>query len=94
MTAVSVQEKPQTAGQAILKDEERTRCEVWTRVMGYFRPIESFNIGKKGEAQERTYFSTATPGDPGDSSGSGDSTDSGDSVREEAPWHGSPQPVS
>lgn len=36
-------------------------CEVWTRVMGYFRPIESFNIGKKGEAQERTYFSTATP---------------------------------
>ncbi|MCC9054818.1 ribonucleoside triphosphate reductase [Microbacterium sp. F2E] len=69
-------------------------CEVWTRVMGYFRPIESFNIGKKGEAQERAYFSTATPGDPGDSSGSGDSTDSGDSVREEAPWHGSPQPVS
>lgn len=34
-------------------------CEVWTRVMGYFRPIESFNIGKKGEAEERTYFSTA-----------------------------------
>jgi hypothetical protein len=22
-----------------LKDEERTRCEVWTRVMGYHRPI-------------------------------------------------------
>lgn len=34
-------------------------CEVWTRVMGYFRPIASFNIGKKGEAEERTYFSTA-----------------------------------
>lgn len=34
-------------------------CEVWTRVMGYFRPIASFNIGKKGEAAERTYF-TAT----------------------------------
>ncbi|MBN9225433.1 MULTISPECIES: ribonucleoside triphosphate reductase [unclassified Microbacterium] len=31
-------------------------CEVWTRVMGYFRPIASFNIGKKGEASERTYF--------------------------------------
>jgi len=31
-------------------------CEVWTRVMGYFRPIAGFNIGKKGEAQERTYF--------------------------------------
>ena len=34
-------------------------CEVWTRVMGYFRPIASFNIGKKGEAQERTYFTAA-----------------------------------
>ncbi len=31
-------------------------CEVWTRVMGYFRPIASFNIGKKGEAAERMYF--------------------------------------
>ncbi|PZU44044.1 MAG: ribonucleoside triphosphate reductase [Microbacterium sp.] len=31
-------------------------CEVWTRVMGYFRPISGFNIGKKGEAEERTYF--------------------------------------
>ncbi|MEZ5214590.1 MAG: anaerobic ribonucleoside-triphosphate reductase, partial [Microbacterium sp.] len=33
-----------------------TECEVWTRVMGYFRPISGFNIGKKGEASERTYF--------------------------------------
>jgi len=31
-------------------------CEVWTRVMGYFRPIASFNIGKKGEAEERRPF--------------------------------------
>jgi len=31
-------------------------CEVWTRVMGYFRPIASFNIGKKGEAEERRHF--------------------------------------
>jgi anaerobic ribonucleoside-triphosphate reductase len=32
-------------------------CEVWTRVMGYFRPIASFNIGKQGEAAERVPFS-------------------------------------
>ena len=32
-------------------------CEVWTRVMGYFRPVASFNIGKKGEAAERLPFS-------------------------------------
>ena len=30
--------------------------EVWTRVMGYFRPVASFNTGKKGEFHERTYF--------------------------------------
>ncbi|WP_435738216.1 ribonucleoside triphosphate reductase [Cellulosimicrobium sp. PMB13] len=31
-------------------------AEVWTRVMGYFRPVSSFNIGKKGEYAERTPF--------------------------------------
>ena len=40
----------------ILKDEERQRCEVWTRVMGYHRPVASFNIGKKGEHYERKFF--------------------------------------
>lgn len=30
--------------------------EMWTRVMGYFRPVSSFNTGKKGEFRERTYF--------------------------------------
>ena len=40
----------------VLRDEERQRCEVWTRVMGYHRPMSSFNTGKKGEFFERTYF--------------------------------------
>lgn len=39
-----------------LKDEERTRCEVWTRVMGYHRPVASFNTGKQGEFHERCHF--------------------------------------
>ncbi|MBK5941895.1 hypothetical protein CCR96_22160 [Halochromatium roseum] len=39
-----------------LRDEERTRCEVWTRVMGYHRPVSAFNRGKQAEHQERTYF--------------------------------------
>ncbi|MFC3850440.1 ribonucleoside triphosphate reductase [Corynebacterium hansenii] len=30
--------------------------EVWTRVMGYFRPVSSFNVGKKGEHHERLAF--------------------------------------
>jgi len=40
----------------VLKDEERQRCEVWTRVMGYHRPVSSFNRGKQGEYHERTCF--------------------------------------
>lgn len=35
---------------------EPQECEVWTRVMGYFRPVSSFNIGKKGEHAERVSF--------------------------------------
>lgn len=42
--------------QATLRDEERTRCEVWTRVMGYHRPVSEFNPGKKGEHAERLHF--------------------------------------
>jgi hypothetical protein len=39
-----------------LTDAERQPCEVWTRVMGYHRPVVSFNIGKKGEHYERRCF--------------------------------------
>ena len=39
-----------------LKDEERTRCEIWTRVMGYHRPIASWNPGKQSEQTERRYY--------------------------------------
>ena len=40
-----------------LSDAERQPCEVWTRVMGYHRPVASFNIGKQGEHRERQFFS-------------------------------------
>mgnify|MGYP007071687780 CR=1 FL=1 len=42
-----------------LKNEERQKCEVWSRVMGYHRPVAGFNIGKKGEFSERKYFKEA-----------------------------------
>ncbi|MBF8263954.1 MAG: hypothetical protein HW387_1619 [Parachlamydiales bacterium] len=42
--------------QVALSDEERQPCEIWTRVMGYHRPVSLFNIGKKGEFYERQYF--------------------------------------
>ena len=40
----------------VLKDEERQPCEVWTRVMGYFRPISFYNRGKRQEYDERKCF--------------------------------------
>ncbi len=45
-----------------LTDAERQPCEVWTRVMGYHRPVGSFNIGKKGEHHERKFFNEARIG--------------------------------
>lgn len=39
-----------------LDDAERTRCEVWTRVMGYHRPVAAWNPGKQSEHAERRYF--------------------------------------
>lgn len=38
------------------QNEKRTRCEVWTRVMGYHRPVSHFNVGKKAEHYSRKHF--------------------------------------
>jgi ribonucleoside-triphosphate reductase len=32
-------------------------CEIWTRVMGYYRPKSAFNVGKQGEYEDRICFS-------------------------------------
>ncbi len=42
-----------------LTDEERQPCEVWTRVMGYHRPVSEFNPGKQSEHGERRHFREA-----------------------------------
>ena len=46
-------------------EAEPVECEVWTRVMGYFRPARSFNIGKKGEYMERQMFTEVAAGGHG-----------------------------
>ncbi|HRJ73641.1 MAG TPA: anaerobic ribonucleoside-triphosphate reductase [Terrimicrobiaceae bacterium] len=47
----------------ILAEHERQRCEIWTRVMGYHRPVSQFNAGKQSEHQERRpYREHAPPG--------------------------------
>nr|NLD41559.1 ribonucleoside triphosphate reductase [Actinomycetales bacterium] len=45
-----------TCEQCAAAGRGEVECEVWTRVMGYFRPVKSFNIGKKGEYAERVSF--------------------------------------
>lgn len=37
-------------------DDERTPCEIWTRVMGYHRPVSAFNPGKQAEHAERLHY--------------------------------------
>ena len=39
-----------------LDNTKRTKCEIWTRAMGYCRPVANFNKGKKSEFYERQYF--------------------------------------
>lgn len=40
-----------------IADARRQETEIWTRVMGYYRPVSQFNIGKKQEHKERKPFS-------------------------------------
>ena len=62
----STEEKPTMNEQnaVTLNPEERTRCEVWTRVMGYHRPVAAFNVGKRAEHGERCYFTETPRGTP------------------------------
>ncbi len=39
-----------------IEDSERQPCEIWTRVMGYCRPVSDFNVGKKQEYKDRVNF--------------------------------------
>ena len=36
--------------------KERTRCEVYSRVVGYLRPINQWNYGKRQEFNDRQVF--------------------------------------
>lgn len=39
-----------------LEEADRQRCEVWSRVMGYHRPVSSYNAGKQQEFKDRVCF--------------------------------------
>lgn len=34
----------------------RQKCEKFSRAMGYYRPVDNFNIGKRAEFEERNTF--------------------------------------
>jgi len=35
---------------------KRTRCEVYSRVVGYLRPVDHWNAGKQAEFEDRKIF--------------------------------------
>ncbi len=35
---------------------KRTKCEVWSRIVGYIRPIQQWNEGKRCEWDDRKTF--------------------------------------
>ena len=37
-------------------ENKRTRCEVYSRVVGYLRPVNQWNKGKKQEFTDRKVF--------------------------------------
>ena len=39
--------------------QERVKCEVYSRVVGYLRPVSQWNDGKKAEFQLRTLYDEA-----------------------------------
>lgn len=56
MTPVAIAPHISVSEQTSISQEKRTKCEVWTRVMGYHRPVQNFNIGKKSEHYSRNHF--------------------------------------
>jgi len=39
-----------------MRKVKRQRCEVYSRVVGYIRPISQWNIGKQAEWDDRKMF--------------------------------------
>jgi ribonucleoside-triphosphate reductase len=37
-------------------EEKRTKCEVYSRVVGYMRPVKQWNRGKQQEFMDRRVF--------------------------------------
>jgi anaerobic ribonucleoside-triphosphate reductase len=40
----------------LIAESKRTKCEVYSRVVGYLRPVSQYNAGKKAEFKDRINF--------------------------------------
>lgn len=38
----------------------RTKCQIWSRIVGYLRPTSQWNEGKLSEFNDRIVFKTKT----------------------------------
>ncbi len=48
---------PKTVSQSDVK----VPCEVYSRIVGYLRPVQNWNDGKQQEFEDRKTFRVATP---------------------------------
>ena len=53
------------------------KCEVYSRVTGYMRPVSAWNLGKKEEFKDRKAYNAAF-GSKSDTSDTSDTSDSSD----------------
>lgn len=44
------------AAQKTEKKQERTKCEVYSRIVGYLRPVSQWNPGKEAEFYKRKTY--------------------------------------
>jgi anaerobic ribonucleoside-triphosphate reductase len=43
-------------GDMVENNQNRTKCEVYSRVVGYLRPVDQWNAGKQSEFAERATY--------------------------------------
>ena len=47
-------------GKVLVPREKRVKTEVYSRIVGYLRPVSGWNKGKKAEFKDRAVFATPT----------------------------------
>lgn len=46
--------------------KKRTKCEIWSRSVGYLRPVEQWHAGKQAEFKDRKTFDKQCSTNPND----------------------------